>query len=78
MFFRLAQRLPAYRGVMRAIVMHATQSNQKTRSYDERSAMAHKARAADQAPAATGASLASLNAQLGSQWFSHRSVKPDG
>ena len=87
MFFMLACRLPAYRGVVRA-VLQQQQSAQPARSsgaqaprgaarYERSSQSANNARAADTAPPATGASLAALNTQLGANWFTHRTV-PSG
>ena len=87
MFFMLASRLPAYRGVLRA-VLQAQQSESGTGTarrpagrapggYERSSPMANSARAADTAPPATAGSLAALNTQLGANWFSHRTV-PSG
>jgi hypothetical protein len=84
-FFRLAFRLPAYRGVMAAVVARESREQDGPRRpasrqparYERSSAMANNARAAEAAPPATAGQLATLNAQLGSQWFSHQTV-PSG
>jgi hypothetical protein len=74
-FFALAARLPAYRGVMAAVAQREHgQRGRPAPRYDRASAMANNARAAPSAPVATAGSLAALNAQLGGQWFAHRTV----
>lgn len=86
MFFMLALRLPAYRGVTRAVLQAQMQDEQGTTPrrvsgsqgrYERGSASANNHRTAATAPPATAATLSSLNAQLGGQWFVHRVVKPD-
>jgi hypothetical protein len=77
-FFRLAHRLPAYRGVMHAVALREQQPRQAARTYERNSRMTNNARAADAAPAATGGAIAQVNAQLGGGWFSHKVVKPGG
>ena len=82
MFFMLACRLPAYRGVLRAVLQAQSQSGPRTAPrgagrYERSSPAANNARAADDAPPATAASLTALNTQLGANWFTHRTVKPD-
>ena len=86
MFFMLAARLPAYRGVLRAVLQaqqHAETGTGTARrpgrpsGYERSSPVANKARTADTAPPATAGSLAALNTQLGAQWFTHRTV-PSG
>ena len=83
MFFLLACRLPAYRGVLRAVLQQQQSGGGSQRTargsarYERSSPMANSARAADSAPPATGASLAALNTQLGANWFTHRTV-PSG
>lgn len=82
MFFMLACRLPAYRGVLRAVLQQqqsggSQRSTARAARYERSSPMANSARAADTAPPATGASLAALNTQLGANWFTHRTV-PSG
>jgi hypothetical protein len=81
-FFRLACRLPAYRGVLRAHLQaqaaegKGTPQNAARRPQGNAQERVNSARAADTAPPATAASLTALNAQLGQTWFSHRVVKP--
>jgi hypothetical protein len=87
-FFMLACRLPAYRGVLRAVLQAQQQAqpggtgpNSRTAPrgagrYERSSPMANSARAADTAPPATAASLTALNTQLGANWFTHRTVGP--
>jgi hypothetical protein len=84
-FFRLVFRLPAYRGVLHAVMNRESRERGGTRpgssrpaAYDRGSAMTNNARAADHAPMATAGHLAALNAQLGSQWFAHKAVTADG
>lgn len=79
----LAYRLPAYQGAMAAVAARHAREGDRRRpvKYERNSPQANSARAAESAPAATGAALAGLNAQLGGGWFSHRVVKavtPDG
>ena len=81
-FFSLISRLPAYDGVLAARIRaeddepaprrqaaHAGTSNGYRKNH---------ASTADTAPPATGAQLAALNAQLGSEWFAHTSVPAGG
>lgn len=93
-FFALAYRLPAYQGAMAAVAARQRQEQGGTGAsgsrrgpglrYERDSPAANNARTAENAPPATAASLAALNAQLGSTWFSHRTVQtgeavtPDG
>ena len=86
MFFMLACRLPAYRGVLRAVLQAKQAESGGTArrpagrapaGYERSSPMANTARSADSAPPATGASLAALNTQLGANWFTHRTVPSD-
>ena len=88
MFFMLACRLPAYRGVLRSVLQAqqsqsgGTGASSRTAPrgagrYERSSPAANNARAADDAPPATAASLTALNTQLGANWFTHRTVKPD-
>ena len=83
-FFRLACRLPAYRGVLRAHLQaqaaekDGTPRNAARRAQGNAEKRVNSARAADAAPPATAASLTALNAQLGQTWFAHRVVSPDG
>ncbi len=83
-FVRLAMRLAAYNGAVAARIAAERRERApqpKGRSvtrgarYERGSAMANNARAAEAAPPASAAALASLNAQLGGGWFSHRTVK---
>jgi hypothetical protein len=79
-FFALVFRLPAYQGVMAAVVAREQREGSGGRTaakYERNSAMANNARVASRAPAATASQLQQLNAQLGG-WFSHRTVKADG
>ena len=86
MFFMLCFRLPAYKGVMRAVAQQEADtspavrraSGRRSGGYERNSAQANNARTADHAPPATGGSLAALDMQLGGGWISHRVVKPDG
>jgi hypothetical protein len=84
-FFLLAFRLPAYQGAMAAAVARQQQDGARpagrgARTYERSSGMANNGRAAEQAPPATAAALAGVNAQLGGGWISHRTVKavPEG
>jgi len=83
-FFMLACRLPAYRGVLRAhLQAQASEGggiprNAARGAQGNAQRRVNSARAADTAPPATGASLMALNSQLGQNWFSHRVVKPGG
>lgn len=80
-FFGLVFRLPAYAGALAAVAARESREQGGGRrgpaKYERNSAMANNARAADSAPAATGAALKQLNAQLGG-WISHRTVRADG
>ena len=86
MFFMLAFRLPAYKGVMQAVARQEAEgspgarrpSSRRSGGYERNSAQANNARTADHAPPATGGSLAALDTQLGGGWISHKVVKPDG
>jgi len=83
-FFMLALRLPAYRGVMNAVVARESRDDapagrrpgvrRASAGYDSKSAQANNARSADTAPPATAGALAALNASLGMEWFSHKTV----
>jgi hypothetical protein len=81
-FFRLAVRLPAYRGVLRAhLQAQAAEDGKKSprravRPDGNAEKLTGSARTADTAPPATAASLTALNAQLGQTWFSHKVVNP--
>jgi hypothetical protein len=84
-FFMLAFRLPAYKGVMRAVAEQQADtsgprraSGRRSGGYERNSAQANNARTADHAPPATGGSLAALDTQLGGGWISHKVVKPGG
>ena len=85
-FFMLCFRLPAYKGVMRAVAQQEADtspavrraSGRRSGGYERNSAQANNARTADHAPPATGGSLAALDTQLGGGWISHRVVKPGG
>jgi hypothetical protein len=80
-FFALVFRLPAYQGALAATAAQQARNGgggqQARRSYERDSPMANNARVARNAPAATPAALAQMNAQLGGGWISHRTVKPD-
>ena len=83
-FFSMISRLPAYDGVLAARIRAETQDDEpaprRQAMYADTSNGYRKNRpsTADTAPAATGAQLAALNAQLGSQWFSHAKVPAGG
>ena len=83
-FFKLISRLPAYDGVLAARIRAETQDDEPQGRRPAASASAsngyrkNRPSTADTAPAATGAQLAALNAQLGSQWFSHAKVPAGG
>jgi hypothetical protein len=85
-FFSLVLRLPAYQGVLHAVLSREAEGQRTPRNaarrgpagYGRNSPMANNARAADSAPAATSGQLAALNAQLGSTWFAHKTVTADG
>lgn len=81
---RLAYRLPAYQGAVAARIAERRaqqpapggRTGRVTRQprYERNSAAANNGHTADAAPPATADSLAALNAQLGSTWFSYRKV----
>ena len=83
-FCALAYRLPAYQGAMAAVAAQQRQGSgggaggrAKSASgqrYEQAPQRAVTPRTADEAPPATAASLAALNAQLGAVWFAHRTV----
>jgi hypothetical protein len=83
-FFSLISRLPAYDGVLAARIRAETQDDEPAPRRPAASASAsngyrkNRPSTADTAPAATGAQLAALNAQLGSEWFSHAKVPAGG
>lgn len=81
MFFSLAMRLPAYQGALAAIAARQQREGsggqKQAPKYERGSQMANNARMANQAPAATAGALATVNAQLGGGWISHRTVKAD-
>ena len=82
-FFSLISRLPAYDGVLAARIRAETQDDEPAPRRQAPHATSNGYRknrpsTADTAPAATGAQLAALNAQLGSQWFSHAKVPAGG
>jgi len=88
-FLRLAARVGAYNGALTARIAKerraAPAAGKGARRavvnrplYERGSAMTNNARAADSAPPATAEAIASLNAQLGGGWFSHRTVPADG
>jgi hypothetical protein len=83
-FFTLAMRLPAYSGALAAVAARQAQeknggsgTGRQSPRYERGSAMANNARAAESAPVATAGALATVNAQLGGGWISHRTVKAD-
>ena len=82
MFFALAMRLPAYQGALAAVAARQAREGggqqRQAQRYERNSQMANNARMADAAPAATAGALATVNAQLGGGWISHRTVKPEG
>jgi hypothetical protein len=76
-FFMLAMRLPAYPGVMASVAARQREGGGQRaaqKGYERTSPKANNPRVAASAPPATPAALAALNAQLGSQWFSVRTV----
>ena len=81
-FFSLISRLPAYDGVLAARIRAEDDEPAPRRqaAYAGVSNGYRKNRpsTADTAAPATGAQLAALNAQLGSQWFSHTTVPAGG
>jgi len=89
-FLRLALRLGAYDGAVAARHRAAAGRGQQPQAtaaasrrrlpsrYDERSPLANSARTAEGAPPATAASLAMLNAELGANWFSYKTVPAGG
>ena len=79
-FFSMISRLPAYDGVLAARIRAEDDEPQGRRQSAPAGNGYRKnhASTADTAPAATGAQLAALNAQLGSQWFAHAKVPAGG
>ena len=79
-FFSMISRLPAYDGVLAARIRAEDDEPQARRPAASTGNGYRKnhASTADTAPAATGAQLAALNAQLGSQWFAHAKVPAGG
>ena len=82
-FFSLISRLPAYDGVLAARIRAEDDEPRQVRGPAAHAGTSNgyrknHASTADTAPAATGAQLAALNAQLGSQWFAHSSVPAGG
>ena len=81
-FFKLISRLPAYDGVLAARIRAEDDEPQARRpaahAGTSNGYRKNHASTADTAPAATGAQLAALNAQLGSQWFAHAKVPAGG
>ena len=80
-FLRLAERLPAYGGVM-AVRARAEQAaapaQAPRRGPPGNPPPRYTPRTAESAPPATAATLAALNTQLGAQWFTHRTVSAEG
>ena len=81
-FFSLISRLPAYDGVLAARIRAEDDEPQVRRPAASAAAgngyRKNRPSTADTAAPATGAQLAALNAQLGSQWFSHTQVPAGG
>ena len=80
-FFSMISRLPAYDGVLAARIRAEDDEPRQVRGPAASAGNGYRKNhpsTADTAPAATGAQLAALNAQLGSQWFAHTSVPAGG
>jgi hypothetical protein len=80
-FFSMISRLPAYDGVLAARIRAEDDEPRQVRGQSASAGNGYRKNrpsTADTAPAATGAQLAALNAQLGSQWFAHAKVPAGG
>ena len=80
-FFSMISRLPAYDGVLAARIRAEDDEPRQVRGPAASAGNGYRKNrpsTADTAPAATGAQLAALNAQLGSEWFAHAKVPAGG